>query len=176
MTKGVWSFLLGVCQTFTLTLLCHPSHTHTSTNPVVTPEPGTPGSLPGWRRNWPGWQISYQAQMCPVGIVRLYYYSPGTRFGASRPFDHTRSIAFCTFLRHFLGLAWLWATAFFFSLLEKHSRRLVTCSSSVGTRKSPDLGDFHPCRSRQSLVIVPGQSSWPEHRKGNIQEKQSISR
>ena len=118
---------------------------------------------------------SEPSELSPI-IDRLYYYSPGTRFGASRPFDHARSIAFCTFLRHFLGVAWLWATAFFFSLLEKHSRLLVMCSSSVGTRKSPDLGDFHPCRSRQSLVIVPGQSSWPEHRKGNIQEKQSISR
>ena len=36
---------------------------------VVTPEPGTPGTRPGWRRNWPGWQIDYRAQMCPAGIL-----------------------------------------------------------------------------------------------------------
>ena len=50
---------------------------------------------------------------------------------------------------------------FFFSLLEKHSRCLMMCSYSVGTGKSPDWSDFHPCHSgsRQSLAIVPGQSS-----------------
>ena len=37
--------------------------------PVVTPEPGTPGTWPGWRRNWPGWQTDYRAQMCPAGIL-----------------------------------------------------------------------------------------------------------
>ena len=36
---------------------------------MVTPEPGTPGTRPGWRRNWPGWQIDYRAQMCPAGIL-----------------------------------------------------------------------------------------------------------
>ena len=28
------------------------------------------------------------------------------------------------------------------------------CSSNVGTGKSPDLSDFHRCRSRQSLAIT----------------------
>ena len=28
------------------------------------------------------------------------------------------------------------------------------CSSNVGTEKSPDLSDFHPCRSRQSLAAL----------------------
>ena len=28
------------------------------------------------------------------------------------------------------------------------------CSSNVGTGKSPDLSDFHPCRSRQSLAVA----------------------
>ena len=42
------------------------------------------------------------------------------------------------------------------------------CSSKVGTGKRPDMSDFHPCRSRQSLAIAPGQSSWPELRKGTI--------
>ena len=36
---------------------------------MVTPEPGTPGTRPGWRRNWPGWQIDYRAQTCPAGIL-----------------------------------------------------------------------------------------------------------
>ena len=44
---------------------------------------------------------------------------------------------------------------FFFSLLERHSQCLVMCSSNVGTGKSPDLSDFHPCRSCQSLAIAP---------------------
>ena len=30
----------------------------------------------------------------------------------------------------------------------------MICSSNVGTGKSPDLSDFHPCRSRQSLAIA----------------------
>ena len=54
-------------------------------------------------------------------IDRLYYYGLGTRFGASRPFDHgihARSIAFCTFRRHFLGQAWLWTTVFFLACLK----------------------------------------------------------
>ena len=106
---------------------------------------------------------------------QLYYFSPGTRFGASRPFDLARSIAFCSFLRPFLGLAWLWTNVFFFSLLERHSQCFVMCLSNGGTGKSPDLSDFQPCRSHQSLAITPGQSSWPELRKGDIQEEQSIS-
>ena len=53
---------------------------------------------------------------------------------------------------------------------------VVMCSSNVGTGKSPDLTDFHPCRSRLSLLIAPGQLSWPELRKGDIQEEKSISR
>ena len=108
-------------------------------------------------------------------IDRLYYYGPGTRFGASRPFDHAKSVAFCTFLRHFRGLEWLWTTVFFSASL-KDNRCLMMCSSGVGTGKSPDWSDFHPCRSRQSLAIAPGQSSWPELRKGDNQEEQSISR
>ena len=94
---------------------------------------------------------------------------------ASQPLHHARRIAFCTFLRHFLGLAWLWTTVFFFSLLERHGRCLVMCSYSVGTGKSSDLRDFQPCRSRQSLAITPGQLYWPELRKGDIQEEKSIS-
>ena len=54
----------------------------------------------------------------------------------------------------FLALVWLWTTVFFFSLLEIHCQCLVMCSSNVGTGKSPDLSDFHPCRSRQSLAIA----------------------
>ena len=42
----------------------------------------------------------------PRKIDRLYYYGLGTRFGASRPFDHARSIAFRTFLRHFPAPVW----------------------------------------------------------------------
>ena len=33
----------------------------------------------------------------------------------------------------------------FFSFLERHSRWLMMCSSNVGTGKSPDWSDFHPC-------------------------------
>ena len=65
---------------------------------------------------------------------------------------------------------------FFFSFLERHSRCLMMGLSGVGTGKSPDWSDFHPCRSRQSLAIALGQSSWPELRKGDIQKEQSISR
>ena len=113
-------------------------------------------------------------------IDRLYYYGPGTRFRASRPFDRARSIAFRTFLNHFLCLVWL--LCFFFQLSWKHSQCLVMCSSNVGTGKSPDLSDFHPCPSRQSLAIAPGQYivvltwAWAPHSKGDIQEEQSISR
>ena len=119
--------------------------------------------------------FSKSGQPFRFSIDRLYYYGSGTKFGASWPFDHARSIAVCTFPRHFLGLAWLWTTVFFFSLLERHRRCLVMCSYTVGTGKSPDLSDFHPCRSRQSLAITPGQLSWPELRKGDIQEEKSIS-
>ena len=65
---------------------------------------------------------------------------------------------------------------YFFIILENHSRCLVMCSSNVGTGESPDLSDFHPCRSRRSLAIAPGQSSRPELRNGDLQEEQSISR
>ena len=112
----------------------------------------------------------------PTMLAFSSNYGTGTRFGASRPFDHARSIAFCTFLRHILGSSMALNDWFFFSLLEIHCQCLVMCSSNVGTGKSPDLSDFHTCRSRQSLAIAPGQSSWPELRKGDIQEEQSISR
>ena len=52
----------------------------------------------------------------------------------------------------------------------------MICSSNVGTGKSPDLSDFHPCRSRQPLAIAPGKSFCPELRKGDIQQEQSIPR
>ena len=64
----------------------------------------------------------------------------------------------------------------FFSLLEIHRWCLMMCSSCVGTGKSPDLSDFHPCRSGRSLAITPCQLSWPELRKGDNQEEKSISR
>ena len=51
---------------------------------------------------------------------------------------------FCTFLRHFLGLAWLWTTVFFFSLLERHSRWLMMCSSSAGTWKESRFERLSP--------------------------------
>ena len=95
-------------------------------------------------------------------IDRLYYYGLGTRFGASRPFEHARSIDFCTFWRTFLAWHGFERLSFFFSLLERHNRCLVMCSSNVGTGKSPGLSDFHPYRSRQSLAIALGQSSWPQ--------------
>ena len=116
------------------------------------------------------------SQSAPQTIDRLYYYGPGTRFGASRPFDHAKSGCF---LYCSEALSWprmALNDCFFFSLLERHSRCLMMCSSGVGTGKSPDWSDFHPCRSLQSLAIAPGQSSWPELRKGDIQEEQSISR
>ena len=53
---------------------------------------------------------------CAPEIDRLYYYGLGTRFGTSRPFDHARSIAFCTFLRHFLGSSMALNDCFFFQL------------------------------------------------------------
>ena len=54
----------------------------------------------------------------------------------------------------------------------------MMCSYSVGTGKSPDWSDFHPFHSgsRQSLAIAPGQSSWPDLRKGDIHDEQSILR
>ena len=106
-------------------------------------------------------------------IDRLYYYGPGTRFGASRPFDHARSIAFCTFLRHFLGPAWLWTTVFF-QLAWKTGSMFDDVLVQRWHRKKSRLErlKFHPCWSRQSLAIAPGQSSWPKLRKGAIQEEQ----
>ena len=86
-----------------------------------------------WR--WNHYQRSTMWYMHIVGqqfsirfssIDRLYYYGLGTRFGASWPFDHAKSVAFCTFLRYFLGIAWLCTTVFFFSLLERHSRCLIS--------------------------------------------------
>ena len=110
-----------------------------------------------------------------VRIDRLYYYGLGTRFGASRPFDHARSIAFCSFLRHFLCLECLWTTVIFFHRAWKHSRWLVMCSSNVGTQESPGLSDFHPCRSRRSLAIALDLSSaMVTYIK--LQEEQSILR
>ena len=80
----------------------------------------------------------------PVRIDRSYYYSPGMRFGASRLFDHERSIKIL--LLYFSeSLSWpSMVTAFFFSLLEKHSRRLVMCLSNVGTRKKSRFGWLSP--------------------------------
>ena len=88
-----------------------------------------------------------------LGLIdRLFYYGPGTRFGASRPFDCARSIAFCTFLRHFLCLAWLWMTVFFFSLLERHSQ-------------SPELNWTRVTPQHSSVPII---LMFPTHQSLNI--------
>ena len=109
-------------------------------------------------------------------IDQLYYHGPGTRFGASRPFDHAKSIDFCTFLRHFLGLEWLWTTGFFFQFAWKTQSMFGDVLVQRWHWENSHLSEFHPCRSRQSLATAPGRSSWPEFRKGDIlEEEQSIS-
>ena len=94
-------------------------------------------------------------------IDRLYYYGLGTRFGASRPFDHGRSIAFCTFLRHFLDSSMALNDCFFFSLLERHRQCLVMCSSNVGTGKKSRFERLSPLpespvsRNCSRSVVLP---------------------
>ena len=84
------------------------------------------------------------------------------RFGASRPFDHARSIAFCTFL----SLAWLWTTVFFSACLKDTVDVWWCTRTKLALEKVQIciLSDFHPFRSRLSLAITvtPGQLSWPE--------------
>ena len=73
-------------------------------------------------------------------------------------------------------LEWLWTTVYSSACL-KDTVNVWWCArpTLALTGKSPDLSDVHPCRSRLSHAIGPGQSSWPELRKGNTQEEQSIS-
>ena len=52
----------------------------------------------------------------------------------------------------------------------------VLVRSNVDTGKSPDLSDFHPYRSRQSLAIAPVSRLNLTSARGDIQEEQSISR
>ena len=100
------------------------------------------------------------------------------RFGASWPFDHARPEALLSvpFWCTFLALVRLWTTVFFFQLDWKTHSMFGDMLVECWHWKSPDLSDFHPCRSSQSLAIAPGQSPCPEFRKGDIQEEQSIPR
>ena len=111
-------------------------------------------------------------------IDRLYYYGPGTRFGASRLFDRARSITFCAFLRHFLCLVWLWTTVLFF----QRAWKIQSMFGDVLVQRwhwkksrfewlSP-LSESPVSRNRSGSVVL----TWPELRKGDIQEEQSISR
>ena len=52
----------------------------------------------------------------PYWIDRLYYYGPGTRFGASRPFDYAKALLSVLFRGTFLALHGFKQLFFFFVL------------------------------------------------------------
>ena len=84
---------------------------------------------------------------------------------------------FCTFLRHSLGLAWLWTTVFFFQLAWKTQSMFDDVLVQRWHWKKSRLEWFSPFSLRESPVSCNRSgSSWPDLRKGDIHDEQSILR